>query len=150
MCHGDIGHTSWLGEPRSPAFPQKMGDLRLTRNARYSTVARMAKRRCDLEGCDVEFEPNALNQTHCCRRHSTLHRVRRLRARRAYRKPDSPGPGGGPPPNGGLHATLGGAVEYQRDNSVADLNRYSVKSDTRKPVVPASVNPIAGGEREAA
>jgi hypothetical protein len=112
-------------------------------------VAAMETRICAADDCENTFEPKIPEQKFCSHRCNTRIRVRRLRERRRHK--NLPGPGGGaPPPNGGLHATLGGAVEYQRDNPVADLNRYSVKSDTRKPVVPASVNPIAGGEREAA
>jgi len=53
-------------------------------------VAGMAKRICALEGCGIEFEPNALNQMHCSQKHANAHRVRRFRAR--HRLESSPPP----------------------------------------------------------
>jgi hypothetical protein len=87
----------------------------------------MATRTCALDDCGVEFEPKLDNQIHCCRKHATLHRVRRLRARR---RNNGGGGGNGGPPNGGLVATIGGAVEYGTDGSFADNSKYYVKYDS--------------------
>ena len=50
----------------------------------------MEKRTCALETCGIEFEPNALNQQHCSKRHATLHRQRRFQARRRLQLSDPP------------------------------------------------------------
>jgi len=41
----------------------------------------MAKRICAFEDCKIEFEPNALNQVCCSKKHANAHRVRRFRER---------------------------------------------------------------------
>lgn len=56
---------------------------------------------CALEGCGVEFQTDNKIKKHCCPTHSTLSRVRRLRAKR--RKGGGGGGGGG---NGGGGHTL--------------------------------------------
>lgn len=74
-------------------------------------------------------------------------RIARLAARARWgKKAETPTP---PPsgPNGGLLATLGGAVEYLADGSTADHSRYSVKSDgERKPPQIVSVSGGASGK----
>jgi hypothetical protein len=87
----------------------------------------MDKRTCALEDCGREFKPRIDSQKYCSPQHSTLSRVRRTRARR--HKGGGDGGNGGGPPNGGLQATIGGAVEYLGDGSVVDHSKYYVKSE---------------------
>jgi|SRR5579859_5567900 len=84
----------WAGESTKPSFSTECCESCLTCNVRYSNVAGMEKRLCALEGCGIEFEPNALNQMHCTRQHATLHRVRRFRERHRHPVPPplSPNP----------------------------------------------------------
>jgi hypothetical protein len=93
-------------------------------------VAAMETRICAADDCETTFDPKIPEQKFCSNRCASRVRVRRLRDRRRHQ--NLPGPGGGPP-NGGLLATLGGAVDYGQDGSASDKNRYSVKSNTRKP-----------------
>lgn len=55
----------------------------------------MFTRRCELEGCGVEFQTDHPTKKHCTTRHSTLSRVRRYKAK------NRKGGGGGGGGNGG-------------------------------------------------
>lgn len=116
---------------------------------------------CAADDCDetFEFDPaNPLKEYH------SIQCQRRMRMRRLRNKNRTDGPSGGGrqrrlfpnPPKAakrvripepvlfpddgasGLHATIGGAVEYGQNGSVSDKNRYSVKSDRRKAPQPVS------------
>jgi hypothetical protein len=82
-------------------------------------------RACAADDCGNPFEPKIPEQKYCSNRCANRTRVRQLRARRRHRLPDPP-PSPGGPPNGGLHATLGGAVEYAGNGSVSDKSGYYV------------------------
>jgi hypothetical protein len=124
-CTRATGHTTGREEPRKAAFPQKVQDWLLTMLLATGMVRLMEKRLCALDGCQLEFEPQRETQKFCSPQHSSLSRVRRMRARR-HRGGGDGGNGGGPP-NGGLYATIGGAVEYGQDGSATDHSRYYVK-----------------------
>lgn len=85
--------------------------------------------------CQDKFTPRVDWQECCTSQCASALRQRRYRAR--HRKGGGPkgggnGGGGGAPTlfdglDSGLHATIGGAVDYGRDGSASDKNRYSVK-----------------------
>jgi|ERR1700722_10216651 len=70
-------------------------------------------------------------------------------ARARWRKKGGDGGNGGGPPNGGLHATIGGAVEYLPNGATEDASKYSVKSDQRKPAHSAPSSASDGVARAA-
>ena len=57
-------------------------------------------------------------------------RIARLAAKARWARKSAPDPTD--PDDGGLHATIGGAVEYRPGGGVEDHSRYSVKRSKRK------------------
>ena len=114
-----------------------------------------SKRTCPV--CETKFDPTVDWQVCDTPRCTAVLKMRRYRARKrcgggddggggsrqralfaktAHAKAKPPKPAPVPAPTlfeTDLLATFGGAVEYARNGSVSDKNRYSVKSDTRKP-----------------
>src|SRR5579864_6444761 len=101
----------------------------------------LVTRRCALPECGLEFQTDNLRKMHCSKVHANRHQVRLWRARRKNGGGNGGGDGGGggaPEPtlfdgqNPGLHASMGGAVEYGQDGSASDKNRYYVNWRRRK------------------